>query len=100
MSRNDIGLDTPNSRTPLDRTAHDAGECTPESCPLCLEIHERRIKHCRSCRAPIIWFRTAAGKQMPVDADTVAPGELELDLKGGHVSHFATCPNANTHRRR
>jgi hypothetical protein len=63
------------------------------------EEHERRITRCRSCNAKIIWFKTEAGKNMPVDADTVEPDDdvEELDLSR-HVSHFATCPNANQHR--
>jgi trigger factor len=32
------------------------------------EQHERRITRCRSCHARIIWFKTDAGKNMPVDA--------------------------------
>lgn len=62
------------------------------------EAHERRIARCRSCRAQIIWFKTATGKNMPVDADTVEPDDDELDLER-HKSHFATCPNANQHRK-
>lgn len=62
------------------------------------EAHERRIVRCRSCNASIIWFRTAAGKNMPVDSDTVQSGDALLDLSR-HKSHFATCPNANAHRR-
>lgn len=62
------------------------------------EAHERRIVRCKSCRARIIWFETPRGKKMPVDADTVEPGDTELDLKR-HVSHFATCPNSAQHRR-
>lgn len=62
------------------------------------EAHERRITRCRSCRARIIWFKTAGGKNMPVDADTVKPDDIELDLER-HISHFATCPQANQHRR-
>lgn len=64
------------------------------------EAHERRITRCRSCNAKIIWFKTAAGKNMPVDADTVEPEDdvEELDLSR-HVSHFSTCPNANQHRK-
>jgi hypothetical protein len=64
------------------------------------EAHERRIVRCRSCRAQIIWFKTAAGKNMPVDADTVKPEDTEYDPDEGHKSHFATCPNADQHRRR
>lgn len=60
--------------------------------------HERRIKRCRSCNAQVIWFKTPAGKSMPVDAGTVEAGEYELDLKR-HTSHFATCPKADQHRR-
>ena len=62
------------------------------------EWHELRIKRCRSCNARIIWFRTSAGGNMPVDADTVEPADVTLDLKR-HVSHFATCPNAAAHRK-
>jgi hypothetical protein len=55
---------------------------------------------CASCSASIVWFRTAAGKRMPVDESSTQPTDAEhqLDLKR-HVSHFATCPNANQHRR-
>ncbi len=63
------------------------------------EAHERRIVRCRSCNARIIWFKTAAGKNMPVVADTVEPGDEKLELPR-HVSHFATCPQADQHRRR
>jgi len=48
---------------------------------------------CRSCGAQIIWFKTDAGKNMPVDAETVEVGDLELDLTR-HVSHFSSCPEA------
>ena len=62
------------------------------------ETHERRITRCKSCHAKIIWFKTQAGKNMPVDADTVEADDQELDLSR-HSSHVATCPNANKHRR-
>jgi hypothetical protein len=62
------------------------------------EAHERRITRCRTCNAKIIWFKTAAGKNMPVDADTVEAEDDELDL-AKHVSHFATCPQAQQHRK-
>jgi hypothetical protein len=63
------------------------------------EEHERRITRCSSCRAQIVWLKTAAGKNMPVDADTVKPEDTEFDADSDHVSHFATCPNAQQHRR-
>lgn len=62
------------------------------------EEHERRITRCRSCRARIIWLTTEAGKNMPVDADSVEPEDEQFD-SDKHVSHFATCPNAQQHRR-
>lgn len=62
------------------------------------ERHEQRITHCASCHAQIIWFKTDGGKNMPVDADTVEPADEKLDLSR-HKSHFATCPNADLHRR-
>jgi hypothetical protein len=59
--------------------------------------HERRIVRCRTCHAKVIWFKTEAGKNMPVDADTVEPEDDELDLEK-HTSHFATCEFADYHR--
>jgi hypothetical protein len=64
------------------------------------ENHERRIKRCRGCNAKIVWFKTEAGNNMPVDADTVEPEDNveELDLKR-HISHFATCTAADKYRK-
>lgn len=55
---------------------------------------------CSSCQALIVWFKTKAGKRMPVDEATTQPTDAEhqLDLKR-HRSHFATCLNADRHRR-
>ena len=68
-------------------------------------------RHCRSCGAPVIWATTTRGKAMPVDADPVANGNLELsrtgeqinvrvvkESAGTHVSHYVTCPHANQWR--
>jgi hypothetical protein len=62
------------------------------------EAHERRIVRCKSCAAKIIWFKTEAGRNMPVDADTVEPEDDEYDPPR-HVSHFATCKDADKHRK-
>lgn len=55
---------------------------------------------CKSCGMPVVWFRTNAGKRMPVDAETTKPNDAEhqLDLSR-HRSHFSTCPDADKHRR-
>lgn len=68
---------------------------------------------CRSCAAPITWVEQTNGKKHPLDGspdDLVAVG---LETEGGvggrevqhvdttiNLSHFATCPDARTHRRR
>jgi len=59
---------------------------------------------CRSCGKELIWASTAAGKKMPLEACSLAEGNLRIDQHGiarvGKVgtgpyrSHFATCPNA------
>lgn len=78
------------------------------------------MAECRSCGAQIIWIKTKAGKAMPCDADKVnytavekgtsvivtptgdvVRGEVsENGDKSGYISHFATCPFANKHRRK
>jgi len=74
---------------------------------------------CRSCKAPIIWVKTEKGLRMPVDPEPVSNGNLLLRQRLYHiplalyiskankpspeekryVSHFATCPEAEKHRR-
>ena len=63
------------------------------------EEHERRITRCKSCRARIVWLKTVAAKNIPVDADTVEPGD-EVYEHGRHVSHFSTCPQSDQWRKR
>jgi hypothetical protein len=80
------------------------------------------IATCSSCGARIIWATTARSKAMPVDAEPVADGNIRLDDRGQgraplaivvtagqadmfgsdesrRTSHFATCPQADEHRR-
>jgi hypothetical protein len=76
--------------------------------------------HCRSCGAPVRWVRTVNGKTMPLDPDPTPDGNIiaVVEPGGGRVaqvigkddlidesvprykSHFATCPNADQHRKR
>ena len=53
---------------------------------------------CRSCKAPIVWLKTSRGKNMPADASSVGVDDVLFD-PAKHISHFATCPNANQHRK-
>ncbi len=74
---------------------------------------------CRSCGAPILWAETEKGKNIPIDPTPVQDGNLvlilrksglppitmfadRLDGKGlpRYKSHFATCPNAGSHRKK
>ena len=62
--------------------------------------HENiKVSACRSCDAYIVWMKTEAGKNMPVNADSVDEGDDIFD-PATHVSHFSTCPQADQHRRR
>lgn len=59
-----------------------------------------KVAKCRSCGEYIVWVKTQAGNNMPVDADSFTEGdELVYDAEAGHISHFATCPNADSHRK-
>lgn len=54
---------------------------------------------CDACSAAIIFLRTAAGNQIPVNAETVTRGDSIYDAKK-HKAHFATCPKAEEFRKR
>ena len=64
---------------------------------------------CRSCGAHVLWM-SAGGAPMPVNFESVDVDNLEavdelgltplFDRERGHVSHFATCPQAAEWRRR
>ena len=83
---------------------------------------------CRSCGAAVYFAKTATGSTMPVDAEPSPRGNVQLRLRNGEVhaavldqeqaerlrlaaevlgsplplrlSHFATCPNASSWRKR
>lgn len=78
---------------------------------------------CGSCGAPIVWATTHAGRNMPLDSEPVAEptqlrawrdqngvlqvrdsdgvGSTEIPTDARHAtSHFQTCPNADSHRKK
>ena len=75
---------------------------------------------CKSCGADIIWIKTKNGRSTPCDAKPIPfresfSGGMKLVTKAGdvvpgnydgtsddfaYISHFATCPNADQHRRK
>ena len=83
---------------------------------------ERSEIRCKSCQAEIIWRTTTTGKSMPLDILPspergnvkigVVNGEVTAIVLGAedaaaarsngdvlYVSHFATCPGADAHRK-
>lgn len=52
---------------------------------------------CSKCHKEIVFLKTAKGKFMPVNADTVEKGDT-LYEHGKHISHFSDCPAANQFR--
>lgn len=65
------------------------------------------IRKCNRCEQEIAFLKTASGKTMPVDAESLSEEDVELINRGDqpefryndHVSHFATCPAAAEFRR-
>lgn len=68
---------------------------------------------CRDCGRPIVWAKTARGKNLPLDPNPMASGELELvatgtengrvvfavraaapDATKGYRCHFESCPKS------
>ena len=86
-----------------------------------------KVTTCKSCGAKIVWIKTQNGRSMPCNEEQVeyqknyrgsalivtkdgevARGNIVKDSGSalapivdgiGYVSHFATCPNADKHRR-
>jgi hypothetical protein len=76
------------------------------------------IGRCKSCGATIFWTVTEAGKRMPCNLVAAEKGNLVVDFStdpptsrhatkleawpvvARYVSHFATCPTAEKHRKR
>ena len=74
---------------------------------------------CRTCKAPVRWAATAAGRAIPLDPEPNPDGNLWLDARGVahniarltddeqaeiagdplYIAHFVTCPDAAQHRR-
>ena len=61
---------------------------------------------CKSCGADILWVITPKGKRTPLDAKKIRVATLMNDdppkieeVYEGYVSHWATCPTADKHRK-
>lgn len=74
------------------------------------------MSRCKSCLAEITWARTEKGRRIPLDAEPVEGGNIQLqdgiaviighgptlldDEGPRHLSHFVTCPNSQDWRKR
>jgi hypothetical protein len=80
------------------------------------------VTRCKSCGAELLWTLTERGRKMPLDVDPytgddprglfvlrrqteLAPTAVAVPLDAFpgepvYRSHFASCPNADRHRRR
>lgn len=79
------------------------------------------MAECRSCGARLLWAWTHNGKRIPLDAEPVEDGNVQIigENEEGepvvaflrqdallppvgplYVSHFATCPDAQEHRKK
>lgn len=57
-----------------------------------------RVVPCASCKQPIIWLKTPAGKNIPVNAASVLPDDTAF-VWARHETHFATCPDRDKWRK-
>lgn len=63
-----------------------------------------RVDRCRSCGAEIVWAKTEKGANAPFDLKLTS-GQYTIDAAGvahhvrTRVSHWATCPSPNQHRK-
>jgi hypothetical protein len=67
---------------------------------------------CTSCGAEIIWAVTLSGRRIPLDSKSErraildpkagqgTPDPVRMRVVETYVSHFATCPNADQHRKK
>jgi len=74
---------------------------------------------CRSCKKPIMWAVTEKGHRIPIDPEPCTDGNILLRARGHFVpplaivrfaipveetarfkSHFATCPQSSSWRKR
>lgn len=74
---------------------------------------------CKSCAAPVRWVKTSAGRNMPLDDYQVEGGSISLERNHeldwvavvhpladvdpqelGYRSHFASCPESDSHRKK
>ena len=64
------------------------------------------MAQCRTCKAEIVWMVTSAGKRVPLDppekrfvVNNTSVHRGQVEMQDTWLSHFATCPQADEHRK-
>ena len=69
---------------------------------------KRRLVKCKSCGELVFWVISTRGATIPINQQQSVDGNIRIvdgtalvgtKGSGPYVSHFATCPHANKHRR-
>lgn len=74
-------------------------------------LRRSTVEKCRSCGARVFFAKTRNNRDMPIDFEPVADGNVWItdgvarvgtppDGVERYVSHYATCPNGPSHRRK
>jgi hypothetical protein len=64
-----------------------------------LFVDPERVFRCKACRAQIVFLLTAGRRRMPVNLETVEPGDIAYE-PGRHVNHWSTCSAPKSFRRK
>ena len=60
---------------------------------------KKYVAKCKACQAPIVWMKTKAGKNNPVDLASITTDE-HIFNPCTMISHFATCKFADKFRKK
>ena len=61
------------------------------------------MSECKSCKAPILWVETKAGKKMPLDAKPFSAVQVKEgigDVIQVYMPHWSSCNGADEFRRK
>ncbi len=65
------------------------------------------MARCKTCQAEIVWMLTSAGKRVPLDPpekryveNLTSTHRGQVEVQDTWLSHFATCPQADQHRKK
>jgi len=57
-----------------------------------------KIDYCKGCKAPIVWVRTEAGKNMPCEPKKVTFITTDGKTLWGYETHWGNCPKRKRFR--